>query len=245
MAIFDFLFPKLCLCCGRTEMTRDDFFCPSCWKDLVFIQEPYCSICGLPFSFRVNDDALDADHSEILCPSCEKQKPFFKKARSIFVYNEAIKKPILRFKNSDQTQYGKEFSLLLYKFLKNTVDEVDCLIPVPLHPKRLFERKYNQSALIAGHLEGLVSKKVFYNALERIKNTPSQDHKSRCERFSNMDHAFHVKNSQLIRDKKILLVDDVMTTGATLDACAKALKQVGAASVHTVSIARSAPHITS
>lgn len=159
----------------------------------------------------------------------------------LFVYNPYIRKPILRFKKGDKTQYSRLFSSMLVHFFKDFIDSVDYIIPVPLHRKRLFQRQYNQSALLANYIERFTQKNVFYDVLYRTENTPPQDHKSRHERFENMENVFQVRGGEKIKGKSILLIDDVMTTGATLHECAKVLKKSEASNIKTLCIARSVP----
>jgi ComF family protein len=225
--------------CLSIDVERDRFFCMDCWKNLVFIRDPLCFTCGIPFAFC--EEFSDLKNKKRICTFCEKKKPYFDEARSLFVYDMQIRKPLLRFKKGDKTQYSRFLALMLVHFFKDFINTVDYIIPVPLHRKRLFQRQYNQAALLANYIEKFTQKSVLYNVLYRCKNTSPQDHKSRSERFENMENVFQVFREEKIKNKSILLLDDVMTTGATLHESAKILKSSGVSTVKTLCIARSVP----
>jgi competence protein ComFC len=239
LAILDFIFPYACMSCLSIDIEADHFFCADCWKNLVFIRAPLCFTCGAPFAF--SEDFNNLGDQKRVCTFCEKKKPYFDEARSLFVYNAQIRKPLLRFKKGDKTQYSRFLSSMLVHFFKDFINSVDYIIPVPLHRKRLFQRQYNQAALLANYIGKFTKKNVFYDILYRSENTAPQDHKSRIERFQNMENVFQVLNEEKTKGKCILLIDDVMTTGATLHECAKVLKSSGVGSVKTLCVARSVP----
>lgn len=234
LTMLDFIFPTPCLNCGTIEIDRGGSFCFDCWKDLIFIKNPYCEICGLPFSYIENDD--------LICDTCHSFAPFYDQARCIFVYNDIIKTPILRLKHGDQTQISKSFAHLLSQNFKHKNECIDLIIPIPLHWKRLFKRQYNQAALIAQHFGKFINKPVNFSCFMRLKNTKSQGKQTKNARFDNLKDAFEVKNPSIIANKTILLIDDVMTTGSTLDQAAKALKKSGAKRVLCYCVARSVHH---
>ena len=235
MNIVNIIFPNRCLGCGSVEIEKDREFCPSCWGELIFLKAPYCSCCGLPFIF---EDSLDAAN-ESLCDHCNKKPPAYNKARCLFVYNDVIKKSILSLKHYDNTQYAKTFAKLMARMQTELCQEVDIIVPIPLHWKRLILRQYNQAALIAKHLGNILEKPVDYKNLIRSTNTKSQGHQSRKNRQTNVENAFKLKEQAVFKDKNILLIDDVMTTGSTLHEAAKALKLAKPKNIHCLSIARS------
>ncbi|CAO5682900.1 MAG: hypothetical protein HEEMFOPI_00803 [Holosporales bacterium] len=237
MAIVDYIFPNSFLSCHSIQIDSQIFFCHDCWKELIFIQKPFCAICGIPFSY----EEKGIEKSDILCLHCHKSKPAFDSARSLFIYNNTIKKPILMFKHHDQTQYAKSFGLLLKHYLEKENVAFDIIMPIPLHWVRLLKRQFNQSALMAKYIGKTMQKPVDFDALKKSRNTPSQEKKSRIERIINVEQAFCVKNPLTVLDKKILLIDDVMTTGSTLHEAAAVLKNAKAKEVHCLSIARSVP----
>lgn len=235
MNLANIIFPNRCLGCGSMEIEKEREFCPPCWGELIFLKEPYCSCCGLPFIF---DDGLDASNQS-LCDYCNKNNPAYDKARCLFVYNNVIKKPILSLKHYDNTQYAKTFAKLIARMQPELCQEVDLIVPIPLHWKRLILRQYNQAALIAKHLGNILAKSVDYKNLIRSTNTKSQGHQSRKNRQTNVENAFKLKEQAAFKDKSILLIDDVMTTGSTLHEAAKTLKQTKPKRVYCLSIARS------
>lgn len=237
LAIVDYIFPNSCLACHSIDIDSKSFFCHDCWKNLIFIQKPFCDMCGIPFSF----EEKGVEKGAILCEHCHKSKPDFDKARCLFVYNETIKKSILMLKHYDQTQYAKPFGLLLCQYIEKEKLDFDVIVPIPLHWMRLLKRQFNQSALIAKHISNITKKPVDFGCLKRIRNTPSQDKKSRIQRIVNMENSFKVFDGESIQNKKILLIDDVMTTGSTLDQAARALKEADVKAVLCLSIARSVP----
>jgi ComF family protein len=240
MMILDFIFPNACLVCRSIDIDNQTNFCIECWKNLTFIQKPQCDICGLPFSFSETPTPC----REILCKNCIVEKPFFTKARSIFIYNDTIRKALLTFKNQDQTQYAKFFSKILESYIASQKLKFDLIIPIPLHWTRLFKRQFNQSALITNHLGKNLKSTVHYDILKRIKKTSFQYEKSRIQRFLNLKDSFSIKNNEYIYRKKILLIDDVMTTGSTLNEASKALTAGDPDEIYCLSIARSVPGFT-
>ena len=235
MNIANIIFPNRCLGCGSIEIEADREFCPLCWGALIFLQEPYCTCCGLPFIF---DDSLDSSN-ETLCDHCNKSLPAYDKARCLFIYNDVIKKPILSLKHYDNTQYAKTFAKLMARMQTDLCHEIDLIVPIPLHWRRLILRQYNQAALIAKHLGRLLGKTVDYKNLVRSVNTKSQGHQSRKNRQINVENAFTLKDKAAFKDKTILLIDDVMTTGSTLHETAKVLKLAKPKNIYCLSIARS------
>lgn len=235
MNILNIIFPSRCLGCGSVEVEEDKEFCPSCWSELTFLKEPYCSCCGLPFDFEDNTGCLKDD----LCHHCDERHPAYNKARCLFVYNDVIKKPILSLKHYDSTQYAETFAKLMSLMQTQICQDVDLIVPIPLHWKRLIIRQFNQAALIAKLLGKILAKPVDYKHLVRSTNTKSQGHQSRKNRHINLENAFQVKDMSQFEGKNILLIDDVMTTGATLQEAAKALKIARSKSINCLSIARS------
>lgn len=231
--VLDFFLPTRCLTCGiftqtspHLEKLSQPSLCSDCWHKLSFITEPYCTTCAAPLSF-------DGE----ACRSCHGKEFEFDSARAALVYNDAAKKLITRFKHSGQTGYVHLFAPWIKTAFTNTAMHYDGLIPVPLHFLRLFKRGYNQAALLAYELSLNKKIPILKGALKRTRHTPSQGHKSVANRFKNLENAL-VANSTLVQGKKLLLVDDVMTTGATLNECARMLKEAGAERVDVLVLAR-------
>ncbi len=230
--LLESVLPRRCRKCGQI-LTEEGELCEHCLSELNFIYPPYCHKCGYPLT---NENV----NSKMLCASClSKKRTPFRLIRSALYYDEASKNLILAFKFMDKTENAH----LLAAMLKVAAEDifakgVDVIIPVPLHYSRLLKRKYNQSALLAKELGKYSGIKVDYTSLVRHKKTKPQVEFSGHERIKNVKDAFSVAHPENLVGKRILLVDDVLTTGSTLKECALALKKAGVLSVDAVTVAR-------
>lgn len=200
---------------------------------MQFIDGPVCQCCGLPFEVDVGETTL--------CGACIARPPDFDRARAILCYDENSKKPVLAIKHADRLDLVPAFAKGLERAGRTLFPEAGLLVPVPLHRWRLWRRRYNQAAELARGLSRRTGIAVASNLLERVKSTPSQGEMPSAEaRRLNVRGAFRVPRDQRasVRGKTILLVDDVLTTGATASAAARALKRAGAARVYVVALAR-------
>lgn len=204
--------------------------CPECWKNIRFVTEPFCFCCGVPFEFDIGAGGL--------CPSCQERRPCFGQARSAFIYDEFSRNMALRFKHADQTQYAPVFARWMARSGADLLAKADLLIPAPLHPLRLLKRRYNQAALLAHALTSETGTPTLADGLARIRNTPNQGGGGGEWRRLNVMGAFAVKNPQNISGKRILLIDDVRTTGATANECARVLLAAGAKGVDLLTLAQ-------
>lgn len=221
--IIDFLLPPQCALC-REIVQRPYTLCAPCWTQLKFITSPKCLSCSIPLE-KVDHDM-----------TCLGTPPLFTKAHAPLVYNHAIKKLILQYKNHDALHFGPMF----LQWIQHCIPEdIDTLIPVPLHWWRFFIRQYNQ----AGELGKLIAKQknipMYTRILKRTRATASQGHKSKILRYQNLENAFTVVDPKnILKNANVLLIDDVLTSGATANACAKVLLQSGASKVEVLTIAR-------
>ncbi len=229
MWILNFILPPLCPICKK-NILEANALCADCYKKIHFISKPYCSICGRPFYIKT--------FGKNLCGDCLKKKPVYHRARSAFIYDDFSKQLILSFKHADKTEHLPLLVNLLSQAGKELLSETDIIIPVPLHRLRLMKRKYNQAALLAQKLAHIHQKPYLPDSLIRVRHTKSQEHLKASERAKNMKKAFRVKNPHLIQDKRILLIDDVLTTGSTVSECAKVLLKSGAQKVYVLTLAR-------
>jgi len=217
-----FLFPQWCVGCGREV----DFICKSCQQTLHKIMPPLCPRCGQPQPTR------------ILCPGCVGWQTQIDGIRSPFRFDGVIRQAIHQLKYRNLRALAVPLARLLHDFLVTNPIPGEVLVPVPLHHKRLRERGYNQSELLAQELRRLTSLPVMNDCLVRQRHTPPQARTSTVdERRGNVADAFACRRQRL-QEKQILLIDDVATTGATVNACAAALKAAGAASVWGLVLAR-------
>lgn len=199
---------------------------------MQFITEPKCKICSYPFEFEIEEN--------MLCAGCLSKKPAYDKAFSTFIYKDVIKDVIGKFKYHDNAYLSKKLAQILFNRCSKDIQEIDLIIPVPLHKKRLRTRKFNQSLIIARELSKLSSTNICRDLLLRTKNTIAQAGLTKKQRKDNLRNAFEInkKHQDTIKNKNILIVDDVMTTGATLENCSKILKQHGANKVFVLTIAK-------
>lgn len=225
----DFLLPPTCPVC-KERISEAVGLCPKCFSKLEFIGTQKCSICGRPLDTIVPGMAV--------CGSCLKDPPPFHQAISILKYNDISKKLILAFKHGDHLELTDLLIKLISQNSFHIIEQNDILIPVPLHWTRLQKRKYNQSAIIAQKLAIKYKKTYEPETLKRLKATKSQGHLSPQKRKENVKGCFIIKNPAKIRGKTVLLIDDVYTTGSTVNECAKILLKAGAKQVDVLTLAK-------
>lgn len=215
-----------CIFCSA-EVFDTQSVCPTCADKLPYIPKG-CKRCGTPLHTLSN-----------VCYHC-KSLPFsFQKARSPFVYASPIRETVHNFKY----QHAKYLFLPLAQFMFVTYLKegfaCDCIIPIPLHPKRQKERGYNQAELLGNELAKMLKLPLYDSVALRTFETPSQTLLNRKEREENLKNAFEIKNKKLIKNKVILLIDDVFTTGATMEYCSSKLLEAGAKQVFCLTLAHS------
>ncbi len=202
------------------------------WGRITFIADPVCDGCGAPFDFDPGP--------AVPCPACAVKPRAYARARAACLYDEHSRNLILQLKHADRTDLAPLMAKWLSRAAADLLAEADAIVPVPLHPTRLFARRYNQAAEVARPLAKLSDRLYLPDALIRRRATGTQGGKSGSGRRRNVAGAFFVPPSRArqVAGRRIMLVDDVMTTGATLEACAKALLAAGAVSVTAAVIAR-------
>jgi ComF family protein len=224
-SLLDFIYPNFCKNCQSPLTSHEVVYCDECWSALEIISEPYCHRCGAP---------LEED-------KCQPGDFVFAEVRSLAKFDQQLLKDAIHLMKYNMIRsVGKYLGARLGEVLRETpaYQDVDAIVPVPLHSARFRERGYNQSKLIAEGISSVMNTKIMTNQLIRIKNTVSQTSLSREERQQNVHRAFVVKNPEMVNDKIILLVDDVLTTGSTLNSCAEAFISAGAKKVLAATIAR-------
>lgn len=230
-AILDALLPPRCLGCGG-PVDRQGGLCVACWSTLTFIAPPYCARCGTPFEFAMP--------GETLCGACMAEPPPFARARAVLVYDDGSRPLVLGFKHGDRIHAAGAYGAWLARAGADLLADADLLAPVPLHRWRLFRRRYNQAALLARAAGRVAKVPVVPDLLVRRRATPSQGGLGRKGRARNVKGAFQLRRGQRerVKSKRIVLVDDVLTTGATLAECARVLLHAGAARVDVLTLAR-------
>ena len=227
----DLLFPPRCPSC-QAQVEGDGNFCAPCFSKLRMIDAPMCHCCGIPFAVPVGAD--------MRCPDCLETAPEFTLARAALVYDAVSSPLIATLKFHDQWAGLSRYVQMMLRAGQPVLAGADMLVPVPLHWRRLWTRRFNQSALLA---YGISKQKAIMCApqlLQRVQYTKPQARLNKTERRKNVRHAFAVPENvrDLLRNKTIVLVDDVVTTGATVNACASVLKKAGAKEVRVLSLAR-------
>jgi len=233
-ASLDLLFPRCCGGCGGAAEAEGGHLCWDCRAELRPIGAPICSLCGNPVEGRI-DHVYECFH-------CVENRPRFDRARSAVRFEGAITQLIRQFKYHHALWLQEELVDLLQATVVAHYDQVDwdAVCAVPLHHVRQRERGFNQAALLATSLARRLKLPVRGSGLVRGRATGTQTHLTARERLSNVKDAFEVRWAARWRGLRLLLVDDVMTTGATVSACAGVLKDAGAASVHVITLARGA-----
>lgn len=227
--------PPACFVCRNLldpYGSRSGALCSKCFGSLNFISRPYCECCGLPFEYDLG--------AGVLCAACMMASPVYQRGRAVLRYDDAARPVVLAFKHGDRTEGAATFAHWMARAAPDLLAEADCLVPVPLHWLRLFRRRYNQSALMALALSRLTGKPAYLDFLKRIRATASQGYLSRRQRWHNVRKAFAVtrRGSDILAGRKVVLVDDVLTTGATAEAAIRCLMAAGVQSVDLLVLAR-------
>lgn len=229
----DLLFSPQCMMCGkRIAEEGEDWICHACLSQIAYISSPFCPRCGLPF--------VPETGSNRFCQVCLTSPPPFGTARSLGKYEEGLKESIARFKYEGKIILGENLGRLMAKILYPDLilSTYDLFMPVPLHPKRLRERGFNQAVVLGDQLSRRYRVPLDSLNLRRNRTTESQIHLDFKERRRNVKGAFEVRDEEKVKGKSILLIDDVYTSGATVNECTKVLRKVGAERVDVLTLAR-------
>jgi ComF family protein len=226
----DIALPTLCVACR--EPVDGEGVCASCWASLSFIEPPYCPRLGIPFVYDPGPDLLSME--AIANP------PAYARARAAVRYDDVARTLVHALKYQDRTDLAPAMGRWMARAGRELLGEADALIPVPLHWRRGWSRRYNQSGVLARVIARQTGVKLVTDALRRVRPTQQQIGLSRSQRATNVQGAFKVAAEQAaeIHGRRLILVDDVLTSGATTDACARALLRAKAASVDVLVFAR-------
>jgi len=214
--VLNYALPFRCLSCDELTLNNNSF-CPKCWFNLNFITYPFCNVCGRSLPFIVTQNSA--------CLKCIQKPPAYDLARAMLKFDEQSKKLIHHFKYYDKTSLAKAFAKHLCSIYKNEIKDFDLIIPVPMYKLKRMLRFYNQAFVLAKEVSLISKLTVHADVLLKTKWTKPQATLSKKERDKNLKNSFIIKNPQIIQNKKIILIDDVATTGTTIETCAKELKK--------------------
>lgn len=230
----DMALPPLCLSCGQ-GVEAHGALCGACWAAVGFIDAPFCPVSGVPFPYDPGPGIVSA--AALASP------PPYAKARAVMRYSDESAKLVHRFKYADRMEAAPAFARWMTRAGAELLDGADFIAPVPLHRRRLFSRRFNQSAELARRISGLSGVSFMPDLLERMRATRPQVGLSGSARRRNVAGAFRLRGraKELVKGRIVVIVDDVITTGATVEACARALNAAGTAEVRVLCLARVVP----
>ncbi len=235
--VLDALLPPQCLTCEQPVRAAGQF-CAACFAATSFITAPFCDRCATPVPFRARLGATD--DGVLACDRCLADPPPWERARAALRYDEQARRMLLPFKHADRVELARPLARMLARAGAGLVARADRIVPVPLHRRRLFARRYNQAALLARALGQATGRPVVLDALLRVRPTESLGHLGRAARAEAVAGAFTVRPRRraALDGARVLLVDDVLTSGATAAACARALLAAGCVAVDVLVAAR-------
>ena len=229
--LLDIIFPAVCKTCGKKMTTdRKVCFCDACWKKIRKIKEPFCVYCGKQLE----------PPNEHFCADCTVSRLSFVDNRSAGIYEGVLKEALHAFKYKGKKGLGKHLGRFMTDYLGENggLDDIDLIIPVPIAESKREKREYNQTEILADYIGRKFEIPVIKDVLVRSRETQAQYELSKEERFKNVNGAFDVKNPEKIKWACILLVDDLLTSGATADECSKMLLGSGASQIRVFTLAR-------
>jgi ComF family protein len=233
--LIDLIYPKICVVCKKplkNTGSQGKVICLECWSKIKMNVPPFCHCCGRHLEKKA--------FSKNICPQCLKAYYHFDRAFSPCIYEGVIKELIHEFKYKGKDHIGSLLSKLMIDFIKEynfPINHIDAIIPIPLHKVRLREREFNQSEILGKNIASFFNKNLLPKALLRKRETKAQIDIEKDKRFANVRGCFLAADPQEIKDKNILLIDDVLTTASTSSEAAETLKEAGAKIVFVLTLA--------
>jgi len=230
--VADAVYPRVCPGCGKLSDREERYLCWSCFNKIELLHTALCDCCG--------NQLTGESRNSFICGCCRKSKPAFDRARSAARFSGVVRDMLHQFKYQDALWLAEDLVDIMHGALMAQFDYklIDVVVPVPLFRTRFRERSYNQSFVLARLLARRIGRRVDGRSLKRVRHTDTQTHYNAGQRKKNIAGAFRVVRPDWIRGRTVLVVDDVMTTGATISECASALKHSGALKVFTICAAR-------
>ena len=224
-----YLLPNCCLICNKS-LQIEGYFCEKCWPTLGFIGDAICKVCCQEFTVDISD-------LQNICAKCIANPPIYNESRSLMKFTPNSQKLIHQFKYYNSPWLAKVFAKLIIFRYECWIKSFDAIIAVPMHKLKRIWRGYNQAHVLAKELSHLSDKFILNDVLTKSRITKSQSSLTKKERLKNLNDSFDIGNIDFIKEKNILLVDDVITTGSTVNLCASLLKKNGANKVGVITIA--------
>ena len=231
-ALLDLVYPPGCMACARPTAASGGL-CAPCWTRLRFVTPPLCDRLGTPLPLDLGPG--------LLSPEALANPPVYRRCRAVACFDEGPAQALVhRLKYGDRPDYARALGLWMAQAGASLLDEADVVVPIPLHPRRLWQRRFNQAAQLARSVSRAADKPLDLDGLVRVKATLSQVGMRRAQRAENIQGAFRVAPAAAgrFRDRRVVLVDDVLTTGATVNAASRVLLRDGAATVDVLVFAR-------
>lgn len=226
----DLVYPPHCMAC-RTATDAFDGLCPSCWRAIAFIERPFCERLGTPFQQDLG--------AGLLSPEAMAHPPVFRRARAVALFDDGVVRTLVhRLKYGDRPELATLMGGWMARAAAELLADADVVVPMPLHRGRLWRRQFNQAALLAQVIARTSGRPFEAETLTRIKATASQVGMTRSQRAANVQGAFHASRASELTGRTVLLVDDVLTSGATANAAARALLRGGVRAVDLAVFAR-------
>ena len=227
--VVDGILPPRCLACGDI-VGEPHALCGRCWAAITFFAPPWCAGCGLPFPYPMGEGAL--------CAACARGRASWDRARAVLRYDKHSRRLVLGLKHGDRTHLAAALGRWMRGAGGEVLDGADLILPVPLHWTRLFARRYNQAALLAQAIRAAGGPPVAADWLVRRRRTPSQGRLGPAARARNVAGAFALRGDRSVDGKRVVIIDDVLTTGATVEECARVLRRAGAGFIGVLTLAR-------